>query len=318
MRVAIVATGVMELEGLAGCLGRLFPRHDFQTVPQRAARPGQRAEPFSQCFTCRQRPGVTSELPRNLTKVIQELAGQVYPRRRDAVDFSVVIDDLELFNADQPEVVVGAIREAVRGHLDRAVEGPIERAALAACLRERVSFHLAVPMTEAWFFSGGQSLAPNGVPGERQPRLRAGADAELLETDDPEYTADDGAQCVQMADRNRRRGESRRAPWMLAPQPDVPWFTRERHPKAYLQWLCRNPTENSCTTWRETEPGAAALRALDWAAVLEDPSHCAYARALLDDLADALGEPPPFPQGGMIAPLTARKPPSAGALLRNL
>ena len=318
MRVAIIATGVMELDGLEDCLGRLFPSHDFETIPARAGRPGQRAEPFSQSFTCRQRRGAASEVPSNLTKVMRDLAGQVYPRRRDAADFSMVIDDLELFNIDQPGVVIDAIRDAARAHLDRLVGHPLERAELAACLRERVSFHLAVPMTEAWFFSGGQSLAPNGVPAERRPRLRAGADAEVFETDDPEYSADDGTLCAQMADRNQRRDERRRAPWILTPQRDAAWFTRERHPKAYLEWLCRDPGDNKCTTWREADPGAAALRALDWEAVLSHPSHCGYARALLDDLADALGEPAPFPQGGVVAPLTARKKAPKAGLLRNV
>jgi hypothetical protein len=318
MRVAIIATGVMELDGLADCLGRLFPRHDFATIPQRAARPGQRAEPFSQSFTCRQRAGTTSEVPSNLTKIMRELAGQVYPRRRDAADFSMVVDDLELFNLDQPEVVIDAIRGAARAHLDRLADRPLERAELAACLRDRVSFHLAVPMTEAWFFSGDQSLALHGVPAERKPRLRAGADPESFETDDAEYSADDGALCAQMAERNRRRNERRRAPWILTPQPDAAWFTRERHPKAYLEWLCRDPSDNKCTTWREADPGAAALRALDWEAVLAHPSHCGYARALLDDLADALGEPAPFLPGGAVAPLTVRKRSRKAGLLRNL
>jgi hypothetical protein len=58
--------------------------------------------------------------------------------------------------------------------------------------------------------------------------------------------------------------------------------------------------------------------ALDWQAVLTSPGHCTYARALLDDLADALGEPAPFPSGGAVAPLTARKHRAPDAVLRNL
>ena len=128
-----------------------------------------------------------------------------------------------------------------------------------------------------------------------------------------------GAACERLLDRNRRRPwDQKRAPWVLAPQPDTPWFTRERHPKAYLQWLCRDPAENWCTAWQESKAGATALQALDWAAVLASPRRCAYVRAFIDDLADALGEPAPFAKGGELAPLTSRKHPTEDAWLRNL
>jgi hypothetical protein len=318
VRVAIIPTGVMELRGLSGCLARLFPAHDFVDVPRVPARPGRDAEPFSQSFTARHRPSATTDVPTNLAKLVQELAGQVYPRRREAADLAVVVDDLELFNVDQPEVIVEAVRRAVRGHVERAALAPHEKVELGRCLRERASFHLAVPMTEAWFFADVQSLAGNGVPADRPARLRPGVDPESFETDDAAFSADDGSACATMADRNRRRREDRHPPWIIAPQADAPWFGRERHPKAYLQWLCREPGDNWCTSWRESRAGAEALRALSFHATLANPSHCAYARALIDDLADALAEPAPFDPGGEIAPLTARKRLGAPAALRNV
>ncbi|WP_437622195.1 hypothetical protein [Sorangium sp. So ce1151] len=116
----------------------------------------------------------------------------------------------------------------------------------------------------------------------------------------------------------RRRHESRKAPWVLAPQP-YPWCTRERHPKAYLQWLLRDPDENACTRWKEGKQGADSLKKLDWSAALSTSHHCTWLRALVDDLADGLGEP--FPVPGADAPcaqLTKRKRRDANAVLRNL
>lgn len=150
MRVALLPTGMMELHGLRDCLARLFPEHELIAVPRVPARPGVAAEPFSQSFTARHDPASTTDAPKNLLKLVQELAGQVYPRRRHAVDLAVVVDDLELCNLDQPEVIIDAVRDTVRGHVERAAVRPEERAELARCLRERVSFHLAVPMTEAF------------------------------------------------------------------------------------------------------------------------------------------------------------------------
>lgn len=317
MRVALIPTGIMELLGLRDCLAGLFPNHDFKAVPSVPERPGVKAEPFSQSFTARHRAD-DAEVPTTLAKLIQELAGQVYPRRRDAADVAVVVDDLELFNLDQTEAVVAAVRKAAHEHIERALLAPADKAELARELRERASFHLAVPMTEAWFFADARSVARNGVPADRLPRLLSSVDPESFETADLAYSADDGAACAMIADRNRRRRESRHAPWLLAPQPEVPWFVRERHPKAYLQWLCREPDDNWCTSWRESKAGAEALRSLDWNAVLANPNHCTYARALVDDLADALGEPRPFVDGGLLAPLTARKPRRQAAVLRNL
>jgi hypothetical protein len=318
MRVAIVPTGVMELSGLGGCFARLFPEHEFVVVPRVPARPGRDAEPFSQSFTARHKPSATADAPTNLVKLVQELAGQVYPRRRGAADLAVVVDDLELFNVDQPAMIAAAVHQAVRGHVERAILPSHEKVELARCLRERASFHLAVPMTEAWFFADVRSMTTNGVPADRAAHLRPSVDPEGFETDDAAFSVDDGTACATMADRNRRRREDRRPPWLIAPQADAPWFVRERHPKAYLQWLCRDPSANSCTSWREAKAGAEALRELSFAAALANPSHCAYARALVDDLADALGEPPPFAPGGVIAPLTSRKRPGATAALRNV
>ena len=319
MRVAIIPTGVMELSGLEECLNRLFPEHEIVAVPRVPGRLGTHATPFSQCFTNRVVLAEAGDVPTDLAKVVQELAGQVYPPRDGAADLAIVIDDLELMNVDQPGVAVEAILRTVRRHVEGARLRPHERTDLARCLRERASFHFAVPMTEAWFFASAGSVADNGVPEDRPHRLRGGVDPEAFETDDPLYSADDGSSCTTLLERNtRHHWEQRRAPWLVAPQADAPWFTRERHPKAYRQWLCRDPNENWCTAWQESKGGAAALQKLTWRAVLANPAHCTYARAFVDDLADALGEPVPFPPGGALAEHTRRKPRAGDTVLRNL
>lgn len=303
MRVAVLATGVMELHGLAACLGQLFPSHSFEIVAERRGSVGVPAQPFNQSFTSRIDLIRPLRTPTTLEKLVRKLAATVYPRTRGAPDVALVVDDLELCNVDQPGVAVEAVRRAVEAHLANTPLLDVERDELRAALRERASYHLAVPMTESWFYGDPQSSSRNGVPEGRPVLLQAGVDPEQLQTDDPAYSADDGSACAQLLDRNRRRREDRRPPWVLAPQPGMPWV---------------DPEENWCTAWQESKAGAEALRALDWGAVLANPAHCAYARALIDDLAAALLEPPPFPQGGAIAPLTAYKPRALAAVLRNL
>jgi hypothetical protein len=94
---------------------------------------------------------------------------------------------------------------------------------------------------------------------------------------------------------------------------------RARHPKAYLSWLCRDPLEPDCTSYRETDGGAAALRGLDWPAVVRRPDHMRFARSLLADLADALGRwPTTISQGGNEAPLTSIRHAPKDRVLRNM
>ncbi|MGK3970063.1 hypothetical protein WMF38_31215 [Sorangium sp. So ce118] len=315
--MAVIPTGVMELRGLAGALKQLFPGHDFYSVPRVLGRPGRDAEPFDQSNTYRVSPASLEEgLKTNRTTLVQILAGSVFPPGPKAADLALVLDDLELFNLDQPQVVIEAVRSTVRAHVKRQ-EPEIARE-LGQCLRARASYHLAVPMTESWLFADPQGPANSGVSVAATVRLKPGIDPEHFETDDADYSADTGASCAQLLDRNRRRHESRKAPWVLAPQP-YPWCTRERHPKAYLQWLLRDPHENACTRWKEGKQGADSLKKLDWSAALSTPHHCTWLRALVDDLADGLGEPFPVPGADSpCAQLTERKRRDANAVLRNL
>lgn len=324
MRVAIIPTGVMELGGLAAALQRLFPAHELYALPKIEARPGQPATPHDQTNTHRVSAGESREGPKSpRSRLIAALAGAVYPPGRgDTADLAIALDDLELFNLDQPGVVVGAIRAAVRSHMDdQALRLTMADAnELRRCLRERASFHLAVPMPESWLFADKRGPANSGVQDANMVRLRQGIDPEQFETDDPEYSADDGVHCERLHALNRRKGlKPRKVPWKIDRHPEHPWCSRERHPKAYIQWLCRDPSENDCTRWQESREGVEALKKLDWHAALAKPTWCTWLRALVDDLADGLGELPPVPGAtGVLCPLTARKRGDPDAVLRNL
>jgi hypothetical protein len=63
------------------------------------------------------------------------------------------------------------------------------------------------------------------------------------------------------------------------------WWREERHPKRYLEFL----VGRSGGLYQETEGSARALKALDWPTVGADAEAILFARALFEDLSDALG-----------------------------
>ncbi|HZF54117.1 MAG TPA: hypothetical protein VE093_35975 [Polyangiaceae bacterium] len=320
MRVRLIPTGQAELGGLGSGLSRLFPGHTFETVPQRVD-PDRSKVPFDSFTSARLRPSL---MPGNLKKLVEQLAAEVYPGRKgDPADLAVLIDDLELENADQPALVVAAVQAAVREHLEdlARISGARMADRVSEALRSRASFHLAAPMIEAWFYADNESLKTASVPETRlPPLLREGIDLEAFETNDPAFSADDGSGCTELKARNARRPNQKpeRACWVLPSRPDLPAYCRERHPKAYLAWLCRDPGHRRCSTYQESKHGAAALASLNWSALLSNPSGCTWARALVQDLAEALGSPvTPFPEGSE-QPLVSRAAATSPRVLRNV
>ncbi len=93
---------------------------------------------------------------------------------------------------------------------------------------------------------------------------------------------------------------------------------RELHPKAFMAWLCRDPSAKKCSRYRETHEGKDALERLKWRAALRSPTHCTFLRALVEDLADGLGETLALPAGGHVAPLTSHREPRKFPMLRNI
>lgn len=199
-------------------------------------------------------------------------------------------------------------------HVDRvATRASLDARKLRDRLRACASFHLVVPMIESWLFAdpGGPSRA--GVPPAHLPaRLRPDSDPEHFATDDDAYTRDDGTLCtawhgLQPPDREKNRPE-----WLK------PTYARELHPKRYMAWLCRTPTERGCSAY--TEPIAApALRQLAWSEVLRPPDRMQFARALICDIAHGLAHTPPeVALGGVQAPLTSIESSRSDPALRNL
>lgn len=321
MLVRIIPTGRAELFGLQRCFERLFPNHSFEMVKERDDE-NDLPVPF---------PGFTSARLKNppvvgkhLERLIGQLASEVYPGRQGrAAGLAVLIDDLELDNIDQPEVVIATVRAAVAQHLDKIMQERGSEAArrVEVALRQKASFHLAAPMIEAWFFADSEVLPTAGVPAERlPPLLRNGVDPEYFQVDDALFSADEGASCAALEKRNQKGGRRNpeRPPWVLTSRPDVPAFVRERHPKAYLSWLCRDGENERCSTYRESEHGARALSAVNFSRMLATETICRYARALVHDLADELGPPSVWIPPGEEHPLVSRFTSRQRSVLRNL
>lgn len=227
-------------------------------------------------------------------------------------DMAILLDDLELDNIDQPNVVVEAVRQGIIGHLGRLErERPTMAPRTRAALSERASFHLAVPMIESWLFGDEGCLSRAGVLASRLPPRLYPGDPEALRTNDPDYMADDGQGCTQLIRRNRNKRRPVKAAWVRD--------DRERHPKAYLTWLCRDPAEKKCSTYRESDGGVDALRALNWMTALKEPKHLCYARALIQDISDLTGQTPEGVELNSISvPLTSRFSLPPDPVLRNI
>lgn len=152
-----------------------------------------------------------------------------------------------------------------------------------------------------------------GVPSEQLPvRTVQGQDPECFVTDDAAYIVDDGSACTKWKSLPTRYQGHQRPEWLNTTHP------RERHPKRYLAWLCRDPGARNCSSFRE-RPASDALVRLSWAQVLQNPHHMTFARSLICDLADGLGYiPPGLDLEGTEALLTSIHAPRAEPVLRNL
>lgn len=253
MRILLVTTGRMERAGLGPALSSHFRgTHEF-VLSQRD----------SDGFTSARLPvrGLIEREDSTLRRLVATMAsGVTLDRRGDRFDFVVALDDLELTNADQPELVVDALAKAVDAHVERYAShsnsGAAER--LVKRLREKVSFHLTVPMTESWFFADPPALTRAGVVAARE--IHTDHDRfEEFSTSDVSFL--------------RERGEQYRD-----------------HPKRYVEHLCeRSGVED--VTYQETRGGVTALRALDFERALEHPMP--FLARLLDDLYRMVDEPAP-------------------------
>lgn len=311
MRVALLPTGRTEWHGLPQALQALFPEHEFYALPDEALFRSQRG-PYAS-FTSSELTARSDDAGQGPSDRAAELVGYAAQAARGdrrgspAADVVIVLEDLELSNRHQPDRVVRVLQRAVGGYLDEQQGGA--RSRVAALLRERVSFHLVVPMIEAWFFGDPAALRRAGVPPDRPgPFLNSTKSLEDFETMDAPYEAATTRACPEWLARGEKKAD--RPKWL--------GNLRHLHPKGYLQWLCLDGGAKNCTSYDESRGGAAALAQLDWGALLEHPG-LRYLGALLEDLADALGEPMPrMTPPGPPPPATSLRHRPEDHVLRNL
>lgn len=312
MRVGVLPTGRMELAGLPGALKTLFPAHEFVSIHERLDA-DRKPVPFDS-FTSSGKPLVRGAPNGNVDKIVEQMAAELEPGRdKRPWDLLVVLDDLELPNKPTPEVVVQVFRDATVRHMEqlRRQGKPGRAEKVQEALLRRASFHLAAPMIEAWLFADPSGPRNAKVPPERLPPSWDDArDPEDFLTQDADFLADDCAACVAWHALPAAKAKRFKPEWARA--------QRELHPKAFLAWLCRDAAEKKCSGYRETDGGATALQLLDWKAALRAPEHCAFLRALVEDLADGLGETLALPANGSVAPLTSHRERRDSPLLRNI
>lgn len=310
MRVVILPTGRTEWHGFPAALERLFPGHVFDAVPT-----PEEILSYPESFPL---PGFTSNTlgdrqhqtpPEDLRELLARAAREaIGDRFSEAADLVLVLDDVEVANRGNEEMIIKVVRAAVDRHLE-AVSARV-RGRSAEVLRQRVSLHLLRPMIEGWFFGDARALERAGAPTPAASFVLP-TDPEDFNVADPAYLEAEEGQCPMWVRAERKKKSKPK--WVDNPN-------RNLHPKAYLQWLTREGEARSCTRYRETEHGAAALAGLHWGGVLARPAvQFQYMRALVADVADALGQDPATgPVVGDQASLTSRFVLPKDPVLRNL
>ncbi|WP_295434454.1 hypothetical protein [uncultured Thiodictyon sp.] len=318
MRIAILPTGCMEWLALPDALGRLFVDQDFYSLPRRKEVESNAAidfpvPSFTSCDVSRLAGRPCDAADKLIERAVAEAIGD---GRSKPADLVLIIDDLELYNIHQPAAVVGIIREAARRYLDRIATGSGNTERHAQALRERVSFHLAKPMIEAWLFADPAGPTNAGVPASRIPRLKTPNDPECFCSDDAAFTADSGAECTTWNSLPEDTPKQRKEKQKLLPI-WVRWGARRsQHPKAYLAWLCMDSAETKCSAYFETKGGADALKRIAWDSLVTQANHCCFVRSMVNDIEFFLGINPSH--AGDCAPETDLSTAPRNRLLRNV
>ena len=110
MRVSLITTGILELEGLASALGRLFPDHEFHAEPLAPKKPfhGFTANKVLALLQGDPDGHAVTMLRAALGTLIA--ADEATP----AYELAVVLDDLELNNRGNEDVVIEHVRESAK------------------------------------------------------------------------------------------------------------------------------------------------------------------------------------------------------------
>lgn len=290
MRVAILPTGRTEWEGLACALTRLFPAHEFYSIPTLSevySNPNQ--FPYDGFTSTALTEAMMLSPPESARRLVARAAQEALgDRKSPAADLVLIVDDVELPNMEHPERVVRVMQQAVHNHL-RELAHTQHQPRTQSVLREKVSFHLVKPMIEAWFFADDHALKRAGVADITVVQFQQETDPENFITRDRAYLAATEAHCPCWAGLPSSRKRNCRPKWLGS-------LSRQHHPKGYLQWLCIDPQGRTCTRYSETKGGGRALANIDWNRLIKrNQAHCYYLRALLEDLADGLQCQPAVP-----------------------
>ena len=317
MRVSVLPTGRTEWHGLGMALSRLFPGHEFYCLPSKAEiQSYNETYPYNGFTSTPLALGGEQSPPKSALHLVRRAADEALgDRDRRAADLVLIVDDLELCNAHQPGVVTAVMRGAVEAHLKEVSQrsnslfGDKTRKAL----REKVSFHLIAPMIEAWFFADQKALALAGVAADMPVFFDDSTDPEAFVTADPAFLKADEADCPALALLTPQKKKDKRPAWLGA-------LPRCRHPKGYLQWLCRSPKVPSRTNYTESQSGVRALARICWQDLFgRDPNHFAFLRAMVEDMAEGLEcSPATGAIGGKPSPFSDRTRAGQNAVLRNI
>lgn len=283
MRILLLVTGELERRALPSSLAGIFPTATFEVrkldgftnVPAEAAGAPLVESAPDPLLPPKRKPEL---------KLADAMAAWVLGDGAATFDLIVLLDDLEVCNVDDIGAVLARYEAALRhvlGEADAAV-----RESLRAALRQKASFHLMRPMLEAWFFAEEATLREAGA--KSPSAWPYSDDAETFSVHDQAYRS-----------------------W-----PHHPPHRGELHPKRYLDFLNQpGRYAETVNARRRTHTGQQALCRVDWHALAQRPGQFGYTRALLHDLATALGASGwPEPEPGVLTRLRAE----GGALLRNL
>ena len=312
-RVGILVTGETEYYGMAIALQRLFPAHLFDCLPvEKKFLPGTKLySGFTSSQLSREHVQNPPEACLNLVAfAAQEAIGD---RHKEAYDLVIILDDLEICNAHQPELVSEVMRMAVHKHLEvLATRNARIQDLTKQSLKEKVSFHLVAPMIEAWFFIDNKALRRAGVQSLESVSFNIDSDPESFSTDDQAFLAAEAAFCTALAKQPPGRRKKNKPKW-------IDNENRCRHPKGYLQWLTSAPEHRNCTNYQESSHGADALREFDWNQVpMRHKDHLGYLKAMVEDLEQVLGSKPVVDLGSPANISTAIAVSPRDRILRNI
>lgn len=275
LRVGLLLTGRCERDGMPTALTNAFGEHadvTFEAI-------GDDLHSFtSEDITAKVLAGQKANGATGpVEKLATALVSAVFERTWDLV---IAIDDLELCNTGRAQEVRAFFKDAVTRELDRIHATPAERLRVAG----EASFHLLAPMVEAYFF-GEDAAVERAVSTAGVSPLPTwsmdGGSLEAFHTSDVVYL--DEASEPEVDDGRARK--------------TVAWRTSDRagHPKRYIEFLCRTSPHG----YREGKSGVAALRTLDFQAVLA--AGAPLFAMLLEDIQEALGlKPRVYPSDGPI------------------